>query len=103
MAGTPELGFRATVPELLRRDVAQYGDSDFVVGPDSRLTYAEVDHHSRRLAASLLAQGVTKGSRVAFRFVNTPEWLVLWLALARIGAVAMPLSTLYRPAEVRQV
>src|SRR5690606_30780648 len=36
-------------------------------------------------------------------FPNTPDFTVLWLALARIGAVAVPISTLSTAAELRRV
>jgi acyl-CoA synthetase (AMP-forming)/AMP-acid ligase II len=103
MAGVPEVGFRPTVPAFMRKTTEVYGGQDFVVGPTSRLTYSEADDRSQHLARFFLCEGINKGTRVAFRFGNTPEWIVTFLALARIGAVAMPLSTMYRPAELRQV
>lgn len=103
MAGAPEVGFRPTVPYLLRHVVEEYGARDFIVGPDDRMTYADADRRSSALARWLLGQGVTKGTRVAIRFGNTTEWVVLWLALSRIGAITMPFSTMYRPSELAQV
>jgi len=103
MAGAPEVGFRPTVPYLLRHVVDEYGTRDFIVGPDDRLTYNEAAQRSSTLARWLLSQGVTKGTRVAVRFGNTTQWVVLWLALSRIGAITMPFSTMYRPSELAQV
>ena len=36
-------------------------------------------------------------------FANGIEWIIWWLAASRIGAVAVPLSTMYRPAELAKV
>src|SRR5262249_34671687 len=103
MADVPPLDFRATVPELIRRVVDRYGDRDFLISPDARLSYSDADRRSRMLAKQLLARGCGKGTRIGFILGNTPEWVVTWLAIARLGAIAMALSTMYRPAELLQV
>jgi acyl-CoA synthetase (AMP-forming)/AMP-acid ligase II len=69
--------------------------------PDAAITFAEVEQRSRVLATQLLAAGVGKGTRVGLHFGYRPEFLVAFLAVARIGALAAPLSTSYAPAELR--
>ena len=51
----------------------------------------------------LLGAGVGKGSRVGLFFPNGVDWVIWWLAVSRIGAVAVPLSTMYTPAEIAKV
>ncbi|MEN3224790.1 class I adenylate-forming enzyme family protein [Mycolicibacterium porcinum] len=92
-----------SVPALLRRSVAEFGESVYLVTPTERLTYREADQRSADLARWLLHQGVGKGSRVGLFFPNGAEWVTWWLAVSRIGAVAVPLSTLYTPAEIAKV
>lgn len=92
-----------TVPALLQHSVAAFGESVYLVTPTERLTYLEADERSARLARWLLHQGVGKGSRVGLFFPNGAEWVTWWLAVSRIGAVAVPLSTLYTPAEIAKV
>jgi len=57
---------------------------------DDVLTYGDADRRSSELARALLAAGIGAGSRVALLFPNSPEFVVSWLALARIGAVSVP-------------
>ena len=71
--------------------------------PDDRLTYAEADRRRQHVARWLLARGVGKGTRVGLFFANGVEWIIWWLAVSRIGAVVVPLSTLYTPAEIAKV
>ena len=52
-------------------------------------------------AKQLLAAGVGKGTRVGIHLPTGPEWTVAFAAVSRIGAVAMPFSTLYRPIELQ--
>lgn len=74
-----------------------------MVSPSDRLTYADAERQSAELARWLLAEGVGKGVRVGLFFPNGLEWIVWWLAVSRIGALAVPLSTMYTPAELAKV
>jgi acyl-CoA synthetase (AMP-forming)/AMP-acid ligase II len=87
MAGVP-----ASIPELLRIRRAE-PDGEFLVTDSERMTFAEADTASLELADALLASGVGKGSRVGILFPNCAQWLISWLAAARIGALTVPLST----------
>ena len=98
----PELDFRPTIPELLRRGVEQHDDSDFVVSADRRCSFREAEQITRVLAKRMLAAGAAEGSRVGIAFPSGVDWMVAWLATARIGAVPMLFSSTYRPPELRR-
>lgn len=69
-------------------------------GASRTLTYAELDVLSNRLAWSLGRLGVGRGERVFLRLPNVPEFYLAALAVAKLGAVFIPSSTQFRPAEV---
>ncbi len=92
-------GMPASIPELLRMRRAE-PDGEFLVTDNERLTFAEADTASLALADALLASGVGKGSRVGILFPNCAQWLISWLAAARIGALTVPLSTFAPGAEL---
>jgi acyl-CoA synthetase (AMP-forming)/AMP-acid ligase II len=94
---------RPTIPALLARSARDFGDLTYVVTPTERLTYVDAERRSAHLARWLLHEGVGKGVRVGLFFPNGVEWIVWWLAVSRIGAVAVPLSTMYTPAELAKV
>ena len=98
---TPELSFAPTFAVAVRRAAAEFGDADFIVLPDERMSFADAELRSRQLAKRLLAAGVGKGTRVGLFFTYSTEFVVAWLAVMRIGALAMPLSSISRPAELR--
>lgn len=79
------------------------GSEPYVVTTDDRLTYAEAERRSAQIARGLLHRGIGKGARIGLFFTNGPDWVTWWLAISRIGAVAVPLSTMYAPAEIRKV
>lgn len=94
---------RPTIPALLTRASTEFGGHTYLVTPTDRLTYREADQRSGDLARWLLHRGVGKGTRVGLFFPNGVDWIVWWLAVSRVGALAVPLSTLYAPAEIAKV
>ncbi len=95
-----------TFPQLIRASAVAYGDSNAVRTDDdgeSAITFAALERQSAELARGLLAQGVGKGSRVGFIFGNGPGFAVMLAAIARIGAVAIPISTMIRAGELVRV
>ena len=92
-----------TIPGLLERAAREFGEHAYVVTPTDRLTYQEAEQRSADVARWLLGHGVGKGTRVGLFFPNGVEWIVWWLAASRIGALAVPMSTMYKPAELAKV
>jgi acyl-CoA synthetase (AMP-forming)/AMP-acid ligase II len=95
-------GMPASVPELLRIRRAE-ADGEFLITDNERLTFGEADTASLELADALLASGVGKGTRVGILFPNCAQWLISWLAAARIGALTVPLSTFAPGAELARL
>jgi acyl-CoA synthetase (AMP-forming)/AMP-acid ligase II len=98
----PDIAFRATLPELLHRAAERYGDNDYVVLPHRRISFAEAERLSRELARRFVAAGVAKGTRVGIILPTGIEWVIAWLAAARIGAMPMLFPATYRPAELQR-
>ena len=79
---------------LLGRHAIYKPDKLAVVFEDKRLTFAEYNRSVNRLANALLDMGVKKGDKIATLLPNCYEILEIYWAAAKIGAVAVPLSTL---------
>jgi acyl-coenzyme A synthetase/AMP-(fatty) acid ligase len=90
------------IVDLLHRAADAFGEREFLVTPSVRLTFADAEQESKALAKQLLAAGIGKGTRVAVHLPAGPEWMVAFLATARIGALFMPFSAAYKPAELRR-
>jgi acyl-CoA synthetase (AMP-forming)/AMP-acid ligase II len=91
---------RATLPDVLRAAAELYGDREFIVRGQDRLTYTQADDRSAALARGLLALGVSKASRIGLLLPNCPDWAVCWFAASRTGGSTVALSTFYRPPEL---
>jgi acyl-CoA synthetase (AMP-forming)/AMP-acid ligase II len=89
-----------TLPALVASNGRDLGSTPVMVNDDDVLTHAELDERSRARARRLLAAGITKRSRVGLQMPNGIDWFVTAVAVMRVGAVLVPLSTLLRPPEV---
>src|SRR6201998_1511994 len=98
---TPD-GTPASIPELLGLRRAE-PDGEFLVTDNERLSFAEADTASLELADALLSSGVGKGTRGGILFPNCTQWLISWLAAARIGALTVPLSTFAPSGELARL
>ena len=99
------LPYEPVIPTMLADLVSAHGHNDFVVsltgtGTVERITYAQADERSAEMAARLLGAGVAKGVRVGILAPNGPDFAVAFLAVTRIGAVAVPINTFFQPQEL---
>jgi long-chain acyl-CoA synthetase len=84
-----------TVPELLDRAVARFGDRPAIWHRGDRTSFAELDAQAGRVAAWLLAQGVRPGDRVAVRLPNDPAVAIWAHGVWRAGATLVSINPLY--------
>jgi acyl-CoA synthetase (AMP-forming)/AMP-acid ligase II len=93
-------GLPLTVPRLLRERTTGRGDHPFLICDDEVLSYADAAARSAALAKGLLASGAGRGTHVGLLHPNSLEFVIRWLAAARIGAVSVPLSTFSTSTEL---
>jgi acyl-CoA synthetase (AMP-forming)/AMP-acid ligase II len=92
--------FEPCTPVFLQSLQERYSSSDLIVYESRRLSYGAAVSESARLARGMLASGISKGSRVGLLMPNSPDFVVAWLAAARIGAIIIPINTFYKPKEL---
>ena len=69
----------------------------------SRYSYRKLKDLSQRLAAALNANGVNAGQRVMMYIPNSIQWVVSWLGIQKLGAVAVPITPIYTPHDIRYI
>lgn len=97
-----------TFPQLVRAAAAAYGDAEAVRltgdgAAEDSISFVELERRSAEIARGLVAHGVGKGTRVGFIYGNGPAFAVLLAAITRIGAIAIPISTMIRANELVRV
>jgi long-chain acyl-CoA synthetase len=82
----------APIPELLRRHAHERGGKVAYRDAHSSVTYAQLAERTGRLAAHLADQGIAPGDAVAILLPNSTQWVEACFAIARAGAVGVPVS-----------
>ncbi|MDR7348383.1 long-chain acyl-CoA synthetase [Enteractinococcus fodinae] len=78
-----------------------FGDQDFLVYDDERLTYREHFTRVAGLAKELMeTYGIAKGDRVAIAMRNYPEWVIAFFAASCTGAIVVPLNAWWTAREL---
>ncbi len=69
----------------------------------TRFSYRKLKDLSERFAAALNANGVKAGQRVMLYIPNSIHWVVSWLGIQKIGAIAVPITPIYTPHDVSYI
>lgn len=96
---------QCTVGGLLEQVAREHPDRPAIIYSDRDLkyTYREFNARVDNLAKGMLTLGIGKGDHVGIWATNVPDWLTVFYATARIGAVLVTVNTSYRPAELEYV
>jgi benzoate-CoA ligase family protein len=95
--------FNACVYLVDRQVQAGLGGHLAVTGPAGSLTYAELAARAAELAAGFAEAGVRPEERVLLVATDRPETVVTFCALLRMGAIPVPVSTMYRAEELGEL
>jgi fatty-acyl-CoA synthase len=90
---------RQTLADLLHRSAKRFPSKTAIICGDTVWSYAAFDALCDRLAAGLAARGIAKGARVAILARNSHAFAALRFALARLGAVLVPINFMLKAEE----
>jgi acyl-CoA synthetase (AMP-forming)/AMP-acid ligase II len=92
--------FPATLPALFRTFCSLNGEAEALVAGDERLTFADLDRVSERVAHGLVARGIGKGDRIGIAMRNCPSWVASYMGIVKAGAVATLLNGWWEAHEM---
>jgi long-chain acyl-CoA synthetase len=69
----------------------------------TRFSYRKLKNLSERFATALNANGVNAGQRVMMYIPNSVQWVVSWLGIQKLGAVAVPITPIYTPHDISYI
>jgi fatty-acyl-CoA synthase len=92
-----------SIGDLLRRSARRDGAKLAVVDGDCRFTFDELDRVVNRVANALAARGVRHGDRVALVAHNSWHYVAISYAMARLGAILVPINFMLGPAEIAYI
>jgi len=90
-----------SIYEQFERVCRDFPDKPALIYLGKQYRYSQLREAVEGLAASLHRMGVFKGNKAILYLPNCPQWVVTWLALQRIGAIAVPISPIYTPVDLK--
>ncbi|MDD5475974.1 MAG: AMP-binding protein, partial [Syntrophales bacterium] len=89
--------------DFIERNALLYADREAVVFKDRRLNYLQFKENCDRMAMGLVEAGVEKGDRLAVISHNCDEFVILYGAAAKVGAIVLPVNWRMQKDEIRYV
>ena len=69
----------------------------------TKYSYRKLKNFSERFSAALRAIGVRPGEKIIIYLPNTVQWVVSWFGIQKAGAIGVPISPIYTPADLRYI
>jgi crotonobetaine/carnitine-CoA ligase len=85
-----------SVPELLALQAQRHGNRAFLYFEEQVFGYQDLRLRMEQVGGALQRAGIGQGDKVAIMLDNRPEFVFIWFALARIGAVEVPVNTAHK-------
>ena len=89
-----------TLGDILRNTAARYPEREAFVDAGTRVTYAQLEQRANRLASGFLEMGIRKGDRVIVQLPNCIEFIYVFFALTKIGALGVLALRHHRGREI---
>ncbi len=87
----------------LERGKLLFPDKTALIFEEKSFTYKQLDQLVNRVANGLHGLGIRKGDRVALFLPNIPEFVISYLGILKIGAVAVSINVMFKRAEVSYI
>ena len=88
---------RYSIADWLRRSARYFSGKICLIVDEESTSYGELDQHVNRLANGLIDMGISKGDKVAFLYPNCRQLVECYFAIAKVGAVSVPLNMRLSP------
>ena len=85
------------------RAAIYFPDKTALIFGNKSYTYAGMNRIIESVAGYLIKLGVSKGDRIALYMANRPEWIMIYYAIAKIGAITVCVPGAYKKGEVMGV
>lgn len=90
-----------SVASALEACAAEHPGRTFLISKDRKYTYGQIEQRAAALATALHELGIEKGDRIALDLPNWPEFIISMFAVAKLGAIMVPLNPRYTVPELQ--
>lgn len=88
------------LPDLITQHAKEHPDHIAFIYRDQKTTYGELEQKILQCARGLHTIGVRKGNTFGLLLRNSPDFVILAMALSKVGAIAIPINFLEKPDRI---
>ena len=96
----PDWFDKQTLGDLLNSAADRFGPREALMYEGQRWTFDDFRYETDRVARALINLGIQPGDKVSIWMPNRAEWLFLFGAVAKIGAILVPINTRFRTGDM---
>lgn len=89
--------------DSFKHSARKSSDKPALVFLGKKYSYSQLEEITEHLAKAIYELGIKKQDKVIIYQPHAPQWIMAWLALQRIGAVAVPITHFYGPREIQYI
>ena len=88
---------------MLTEAAERYGQKKTIVCAERRLSFADIEESSNKVANALIESGLGNGDRVAMLLPNSPEFISVYFGVVKVGGIAVLLDSKYKVDELTAI
>jgi len=88
---------------FLRTRAIEHGKKVLLIGETGPITYKEFDSRTDEISCALSRIGIKRGDHIGVLHPNSPEVLLAYFGIIKMGCVAIPINTIYTPREIKHI
>lgn len=93
----------SSIYQAFESAVQQHANKRALIYLGEKFTYKQLEDYIDKLARSLYQMGMRKQDKAIIYLPHCPEWIIIWLALQKIGVVVIPVTHFYGPKDVSYI
>ncbi|MDI7261221.1 MAG: AMP-binding protein [Thermodesulfobacteriota bacterium] len=92
-----------TIIEAFESRVEKHPDKTAIIFLGTKFSYSKMGEYVRRFAAALYELGVREGEKMIIYIPNSPQWVIAWFGIQKIGGIAVPITPIYTSYDLQYI
>lgn len=92
-----------TIVEAFEKQAEKHPDKTAIIFLGTEFSYSRIGEYVRRFAAALYEMGVREGEKMIIYIPNSPQWVIAWFGIQKIGGIAVPITPIYTSYDLQYI
>src|SRR4030065_407254 len=92
-----------TIVEAFEKQAEKHPEKTAIIFLGTEFSYSRISEYVRRFAAALYEMGVRGGEKMIIYIPNSPQWVIAWFGIQKIGGIAVPITPIYTSYDLQYI